>query len=189
MKAKYPFLNYAALYWGTYAKQQQQHSDSLTELIRTLVEHESERPPCAIQVLYLEIDQSWDRKFYGRKTIAQKFSGIHAIAYFGLGRNVVNYEVELNDVELNDDSSRTPLSWAAGTGYEAVVRLLVERDGVDINSRDSGNGKTPFIWAAENGCEAVVRLLVVLKRSYNRYVVIHCTSHCTSGKPVFTPHI
>ena len=32
----------------------------------------------------------------------------------------------------------------------------------------------------------------VLKRSYNRYVVIHCTSRllsCTSGKPDFTPHI
>ena len=153
MMVKYPFLDYAALYWGTYAKEQ--HSDSLTKLVRMLVEHESERPPCAIQALYLKIDQGYNRMVLSRPTIARSFSGIHAIAYFGLHGNVVNF----CEVEQRDDSWRTPLSWAAGTGHDAVVRLLVERDGVDINSRDNMT-MTPLIWAARNGHEAVVRLLI-----------------------------
>ena len=154
MIAKYPFLNYAALYWGTYAKQQQQHSDSLTELIRTLVEHESERPPCAIQALYSEINTSKD--WYGKTLAARKFSGIHAIAYFGLLGNLMNF----CELELQDDSGRTPLSWAAATGHEATVRLLLERDGVIINSKDIWNEKTPLMWASGSGHEAVVRLLI-----------------------------
>ena len=153
MIANYPFLHYAALYWGTYVKKQ--HNNSVTKLARILVEHKSERPPCAIQTLYLEIDQR-NRGWFCPKNLAQKFSGIHATAYFGLGDNVVNF----CQVELKDDTGRTPLSWAAGTGHKAVVRLLVERDGVDINSRDSKHERTPLIWAAFKGDEAVVRLLI-----------------------------
>jgi hypothetical protein len=51
------------------------------------------------------------------------------------------------------------LSWAAENGHEAVVRLLVEREDVEADSKDNHN-QTPLSWAAENGHEAVVRLLV-----------------------------
>ena len=154
MRTKYPFLKYAALYWGTYVKKQD--SDSLTTLVRMLVEHENERPPCALQALYLEMDRDEELWSPHKTTVAKRFSGIHAIAYFGLGGNIVNF----CEVDLKDDSGRTPLSWAAGTGHEAVVRLLVERGGVDINSRDSQITFTPLMFAAYNGHEAVVRLLV-----------------------------
>ena len=35
-----------------------------------------------------------------------------------------------DDVDVNS-KGRTPLSWAAERGYEAVVKLLIERDDVD----------------------------------------------------------
>ena len=47
---------------------------------------------------------------------------------------------------------------------ETAVRLLLGRDGVDINSRDKSFKKTSLIWAAKNGHEAVMRLL--LERGY-----------------------
>lgn len=53
----------------------------------------------------------------------------------------------------------TPLSWAAGNGYDAVVRLLLAKDGVDPDLKDSQYNQTPLSWAAERGHEAVVRLL------------------------------
>ena len=43
--------------------------------------------------------------------------------------------------------------------HEAVVRLLVERDDVEADSRES-YGRTPLSRAVEEGHEAVVRLLV-----------------------------
>ncbi|KAJ9637654.1 hypothetical protein H2199_007144 [Coniosporium tulheliwenetii] len=59
----------------------------------------------------------------------------------------------------DDDYGRTPLSWAVIGGQEAVVKLLVVCDDVNVNSKDK-SGRTPLLWAAERGHKAVVRLLL-----------------------------
>jgi ankyrin repeat protein len=61
------------------------------------------------------------------------------------------------DVDSKDMGGRTPLSWAARNGHEAVVTLLLEK-GADVHSKDK-DGRTPLSWAAGNGHEAVVKLL------------------------------
>src|SRR5579862_4271607 len=53
----------------------------------------------------------------------------------------------------------TGLYLAASIGLVKIVRLLLDRKGVEVNSKDSG-GQTPLSKAAEKGREAVVRLLV-----------------------------
>jgi ankyrin repeat protein len=61
------------------------------------------------------------------------------------------------DVDSKDNHDRTPLSWAAQNGHEAVVEQLLKK-GADVDSEDIDN-QTPLLWAAENGHEAVVKLL------------------------------
>ncbi|KAK4118021.1 ankyrin, partial [Parathielavia appendiculata] len=63
------------------------------------------------------------------------------------------------DVNVRDNDGQTPLSWAAGNGHEAVVKLLLGTGQVDVNAEDN-NGWTPLTRAAEKGHEAVVRLLL-----------------------------
>ncbi|CZR52125.1 related to heterokaryon incompatibility protein [Phialocephala subalpina] len=78
--------------------------------------------------------------------------------------------------KLKSKYSLTPLSWAAGNGYEARVKLLLEKDSIDPDLRDSQFGqtplskvgvdlkdktsRTPLSWATGNGHEAVVKLLL-----------------------------
>src|SRR5947199_8062925 len=50
-------------------------------------------------------------------------------------------------------------SYAAGNGHEAVVKLLFEKDGIDLNST-SNSGRTALWCAASEGHEAVVKSLM-----------------------------
>jgi ankyrin repeat protein len=45
-------------------------------------------------------------------------------------------------------------------GYEAVVKLLLATERVDVNSKDTKYGQTPLWMAAVGGHEAVVKLLL-----------------------------
>ncbi|KFA71741.1 hypothetical protein S40288_09985 [Stachybotrys chartarum IBT 40288] len=66
-------------------------------------------------------------------------------------------EVAGNAVEEKRKDGRTPLSWVAGEGREAFVRLLLDR-GANIKSKDR-DSRTPLRWATEKGHQAVVQLL------------------------------
>jgi ankyrin repeat protein len=63
------------------------------------------------------------------------------------------------EVDSKDNTySKTPLSWAAENGHEAVVKLLLASK-ADVDSKDNTYSKTPLSWAAQGGHEAVVKLL------------------------------
>ena len=63
------------------------------------------------------------------------------------------------DLESKDRFYRTPLSWAAEIGHEAMVKLLLEK-GAELETKDDICGQTPLLWATRNGNEAVVKLLL-----------------------------
>jgi ankyrin repeat protein len=63
------------------------------------------------------------------------------------------------DVKSKDRLDRTPLSWAAERGHEAVVKLLLEK-GAELETRDKTHDRTPLLWAAAFGHVAVVKLLL-----------------------------
>ena len=63
------------------------------------------------------------------------------------------------DVNARDLDGDTSLSLAAARGQEAVVRLLIERDDIEVDLKGFYN-RTPLLLAAKNGHEAIVQLLI-----------------------------
>ncbi|KAH9235752.1 hypothetical protein K456DRAFT_1804055, partial [Colletotrichum gloeosporioides 23] len=61
--------------------------------------------------------------------------------------------------DTKDTFGRTPLWVAADYGQEEVVRLLVSRPEVDVNSL-SVSGQSPLFWPSAEGHENVVSLLI-----------------------------
>ena len=79
----------------------------------------------------------------------------------GLGSSRLVNNTNLN-TDLSDLGRRTPLSYAADSGSEGVVKLLLARG--DVISDLSGWGRrTPLSYAAKYGREDVVKLLLARK--------------------------
>lgn len=78
--------------------------------------------------------------------------------------DIVKLLLDCDNIEPDkaDNTKRTPLSYAAVSGTEAVVEhllRLVPSGQVNLNSADL-EGRTPLSWAAAYGNEAAVRLLL-----------------------------
>jgi ankyrin repeat protein len=61
---------------------------------------------------------------------------------------------------VTDDFSWTPLLLAISDSYKAVVKLLLIRDNIDLNSKDKF-GAILLLLAAEYRSEVVVELLLI----------------------------
>ena len=61
-------------------------------------------------------------------------TGVHLAAYFGLKEALEAVRSSRRDPDPTDSHGRTPLSYAAANGHEAVVRLLLEK-GADVDAK------------------------------------------------------
>jgi Ankyrin repeats (3 copies)/Ankyrin repeats (many copies) len=95
--------------------------------------------------------------------VPRQMTGVHVAAYFGLVETIIGLLKKGYNPGLQDSYGRTPLSWAAVRGHEAVVKLLLATEKVDLDSKDSYE-QTPLSWAAMGGHEAVVKLLLATEK-------------------------
>ncbi|RYO94460.1 hypothetical protein DL762_000556 [Monosporascus cannonballus] len=63
------------------------------------------------------------------------------------------------DINVKDEYGRTPLSWAARYGHEAVVQQLLATGKVDIDAKDKYS-QTPLSWPADYGHEIIIQQLL-----------------------------
>lgn len=58
---------------------------------------------------------------------------------------------------LKSQYGLTPLSWAAGNGYNDIVNLLLAKNSIDPDLKNNQYSRTPLSWAARH--KAVATLL------------------------------
>ncbi|KAI9773365.1 MAG: hypothetical protein M1840_007580 [Geoglossum simile] len=152
-----PLYDYAARNWGYHA----QAVSIKDQLILRLLENKAKMSACS-QALMASRGYRGDRGYSQR--VPRQMTAVHLVAYFGLAKAMTGVLGNGHNPDLWDSYGRTPLLWAAEKGHEAVVKLLLATEKVDVDSKDGTWGRTPLSWAAEKGHEAVVKLLLATEK-------------------------
>ena len=147
-----PLYNYASYNWGHHAREASTVIPDVISFLKRQAQVEASSQALLAGKL-LSYLSNYSQKF------PRHMIGIHLAAYFGVLK-VVQLLLSSNSLESIDSYGKTPLSYAAMNGHEAVVKMLLAIDGVNPDSKDE-LGQTPLWYAAKNGHEAVVKLLLV----------------------------
>jgi hypothetical protein len=146
-----PLYDYTARNWGYHVQAASIEKEQLIlDLLKSGAKVSAASQAMMASGRYLDYSQR----------VPKQMTAVHLAAYFGLSETMIALLGNGHYLGSKDTYGRTPLSWAAGNGHEAVVKLLLEVEGVDPDSKDTESGQTPLSWAAGNGHEAVVKLLL-----------------------------
>ncbi|RYP57864.1 hypothetical protein DL769_009241 [Monosporascus sp. CRB-8-3] len=152
----FPFLDYATTSWVAHTKQCDAQCVAQDDLLDLFSWPSDDLVDLWVRV-YTKIDPYSDNCPPGLASL------VHVMSRYGvLGPlTIILQRVDqvTGGIDVKDYTDRTPLSWAAEKGQEAVVKLLLDTGKVDVDSKDD-DGLTPLSWAAKEGHEAVIKLLL-----------------------------
>ncbi|KAI1735944.1 hypothetical protein F4680DRAFT_276207 [Xylaria scruposa] len=145
--------DYAAHNWGNHARAAPvEMSDMVVDFLQT-------EPKVSRCCQAMMAAKDYYRTDYSQN-VPRKFTGMHLAAYFGLQDMIVALLAAGIEPDPEDTHGRTPLSYAAERGYEAVVTLLLANKAVDPNSKDFVRGWTPLWYAVARVQVTIVKQLL-----------------------------
>jgi len=152
-----PLLEYASVYWGRHTKR------GMTENIKKLALRLLNRFDKHISARLLLLRHNWDSgsPYFSWREGPTGFTGLHGAAFLGIAE-IFSTVLEMKEWDVNARGcmGMTALTWSSVKGHEEVVKLLLEREDVNPNLRDTEYGQTSLSWAAGNGHEGIVEMLL-----------------------------
>jgi ankyrin repeat protein len=150
-------LDYASCEWGHHARKGHPLEERAARMTLKYLSKDLKERSGSIRYLFQQISQI----FYIRdlEGFLSSFSSLHIAAFFGIHQVLLDIPLADSELDCKDCLNRTPLWWAAANGHEAVVKLLLAKDGVNPDAKDR-HDETPLWRAAARGHEAVVKLLL-----------------------------
>ena len=156
--SSFPLLEYSSLYWAEHAR------EGMTENVKMLALKLLDRFDEHISSRLLSLDynkSSPTGPYFVEARIPTGFTLLHGVAYLGIVEIFAGVlGMKEWDVNATDSAGSTALTWAASKGYEDIVKILLERDDVNLDHAENQCGRTPLSWAAENGHEGIVKMLL-----------------------------
>jgi ankyrin repeat protein len=113
----YPFLGYAASFWGRHAVEA--NDKSIEEEVLVFLKSDPHRDAATQAIWHLD---KTGYKYWDAKSGA---TGLHLASYFGLIQAVDSLIADHADVDAQDSLGTTPLMYAALHGHEAIVEKLL----------------------------------------------------------------
>lgn len=149
--SEYPFLDYAARYWGRHARcvSDDDHVNLVVQFLEA-----RQQLLAAVQVMHL-----LPQKFANSSQLFPKdVTALQVAASFGLETVVNELLIRGASTSVQDENGWTALHRASENGHKNVVELLIST-GADVNVVAQLGG-TPLHRAAKNGHESVARMLI-----------------------------
>ena len=151
-----PFVKYASCYWGSHTRIGMTENVKILalKLLDTFDEHIS------AELLLLSYKKSAPH-YRARTDGPTGFTGLHAVAFLGIVE-LVPAVLEMKEWDINaaDYLGFTALTWAAARGHAGVVKILLEREDINLNQPCTLCGRGPLAWAAKGGHEGIVKMLL-----------------------------
>jgi hypothetical protein len=127
---------YAAQNWGHHACK----ASNISQVVVDFLTNDAKVGASSQALLSFKLYSSHSNYSQGFPT---EIKGLHLTAYFGVEEATNALFKKEVKVDLTDSYGRTPLSYTAENGHEAVVKLLLATEGVDADSKDK-YGRTPL---------------------------------------------
>ncbi|KAH0559680.1 hypothetical protein GP486_003800, partial [Trichoglossum hirsutum] len=121
--------DYAAHYWGYHARKVMVPCQSVIEFLEDAAKVEASSQA-------LMASKRWSLHLGYSQQVPRRMTGLHIAAYFGI-QEAIKVLLGVQRPNLEDSYGRTALSLAAVNGHEAVVQLLLDKEGIDFNCKDT----------------------------------------------------
>jgi len=154
-----PLLGYASYYWGEHVRRGVTENVKILALM--LLDRFDEHISAPLLLLHNRQYTGWTSMLSREAGGPIGFTGLHGVAFLGIVE-IFPAVLDMKEWDINaaDCMGHTALMWAVRRGHEAVVKVLLEQEGVDPNHVDHEYGRTALIWAIIAGREGVVKMLL-----------------------------
>ncbi|KAL1856463.1 hypothetical protein Daus18300_010730 [Diaporthe australafricana] len=123
-----PLYDYAAHNWGIHACNVPTCWHGVIEFLEDVAKAEA-----SSQAL-MAVKRSWELQY--SQYVPRQVTGLHLATYFGVRVAVKMLLRHCQNLDSKDSYGRTPLSYAAENGHEAIVQLLLDTGKAEIDSKD-----------------------------------------------------
>ena len=148
-----PLLEYASDFWGAHARRE--ITESVSTLALRLLDGFDKHVSSGILLSRSYDDWRWGLRWRN----PTGFTGRHCAAYLGIVEIVALFRMRKWYLNATDVGGDTAILWAVRRGHGAMVKILLEQEGITPDTADKDGG-TPLSWAAGTGHGSIVQMLL-----------------------------